>query len=115
VVAERVERGAEDLAAAVERLARGAAAGAGVGSGDLDCGGGVALTHLFAYIAGLRRGGVSGAAAAHAVAGSQHSALALGSQHVACASVEQQEFGVVSAGGGQLSHADSSLSASGIT
>jgi hypothetical protein len=87
-VAERVERGAEDLAAPVERLARGAASGAGIAARDLGGGGGVALADLLA--------------------------------HVRCApdllAHVRGTTGIGGClGGGQLSHADSSFSASGIT
>jgi len=59
---------------------------------------------------------IGGALTVLAVAsGSQQSALALGSQQVACASGAQQELAVVSVVVVSSGHADSSLSASGIT
>jgi hypothetical protein len=125
-VAERVEGSAEHVATAVEGLARGAAAGAEVGPRDLRRSSRVALAHLLADITGRgivqgraviqgRGGGSSGITPA-AVGVAVAAAVGLGARLTAA----RLRLGRAAGGGGglggaQLSHADSSLTASGIT
>ena len=107
MIAERVERGAEYLAVAGEGLTRRTAAGTGVGGRDLSGGGGVALADLLAHVIPFRRCGTGVAATATAVA----AAVGLLVRLAACGLLLWSAAGII----GQLSHTDSSFSASGMT
>src|ERR1700722_6027770 len=113
MAAQCIERSAEDLTAAVERLAWSAASRSGVCARDLDGSRCVALAHPLADIGGVL-GVAGGATTALAMVGA--AALGLGARLAALRLRLWCTAGACGClSGGQLSHADSSSRAWGIT